>query len=374
MNLTTYRERHAIVHCVVLLLSCLAVLLATARPAFSQDGNGRRTVKVLTYNMDEGTDYIEVVGAATYGTFSDFTAAVQLTWANVQMSNPARRAELLAGQIVGAQPDLVSLQEVTTWFTGTLNGLSCQPTAVQINALSLLMDALERHGGHYKVLAQVPEFALGGPFPDLQTCVAALNEDVILGRVAGESEKLAYDNVQFGHYAYQFSLPSPIGAIEIPRGWASVDVSVSGQPFRFINTHLEDGTNPVLAPLAAAQAMELITGPGATSMPVVIAGDFNSNASDPDDPSYQAHQAITALGGFSDAWQEVHPTLPGYTWGVDGILPNPDYTRTERIDLIFTRGSAKVLTATVVGGAPQDRVDGYWPSDHAGVAALVQLP
>lgn len=374
MDLTAYHQRPAAARRVLLVLSCLALLLATPAPAYSQDGNGRRTVKVLTYNMDEGTDYLEVVGAATYGTFSDFTAAVQLTWDNVQASDPGQRAELLATQIVGAQPDLVSLQEVTTWFTGTLNGLSCQPTAVQIHALSLLMDALERHGGHYKVLAQVPEFALGGPFPDLQTCVAALNEDVILGRVAGESEKLAYDNIQFGHYAYQFSLPSPIGAIEIPRGWASVDVSVAGQPFRFINTHLEDGTNPLLAPLAAAQAVELITGPGATAMPVIIAGDFNSNASNPDDPSYQAYQAITALGGFSDAWLEVHPTLPGYTWGVDGILPNPDYTRTQRIDLILTRGSAKVLTAAVVGGAPHDRVDGYWPSDHAGVAAWLQLP
>ena len=106
---------------------------------------------------------------------------------------------------------------------------------------------------------------------------------------------------------------------------------------------------------------------------ITVAG-FNSNASNPDDPSYQAYQAITALGGFSDAWLEVHPTLPGYTWGVDGILPNPDYTRTQRIDLIFTRGSAKVLTAAVVGGAPHDRVDGYWPSDHAGVAAWLQLP
>ncbi|HEU5453711.1 MAG TPA: endonuclease/exonuclease/phosphatase family protein [Terriglobales bacterium] len=374
MDLTAYHQRPAAARRVLLVLSCLALLLATPAPAYSQDGNGRRTVKVLTYNMDEGTDYLEVVGAATYGTFSDFTAAVQLTWDNVQASDPGQRAELLATQIVGAQPDLVSLQEVTTWFTGTLNGLSCQPTAVQIHALSLLMDALERHGGHYKVLAQVPEFALGGPFPDLQTCVAALNEDVILGRVAGESEKLAYDNIQFGHYAYQFSLPSPIGAIEIPRGWASVDVSVAGQPFRFINTHLEDGTNPLLAPLAAAQAVELITGPGATAMPVIIAGDFNSNASNPDDPSYQAYQAITALGGFSDAWLEVHPTLPGYTWGVDGILPNPDYTRTQRIDLILTRGLAKVLTAAVVGGAPHDRVDGYWPSDHAGVAAWLQLP
>lgn len=374
MDLTAYHQRPAAARRVLLVLSCLALLLATPAPAYSQDGNGRRTVKVLTYNMDEGTDYLEVVGAATYGTFSDFTAAVQLTWDNVQASDPGQRAELLATQIVGAQPDLVSLQEVTTWFTGTLNGLSCQPTAVQIHALSLLMDALERHGGHYKVLAQVPEFALGGPFPDLQTCVAALNEDVILGRVAGESEKLAYDNIQFGHYTYQFSLPSPIGAIEIPRGWASVDVSVAGQPFRFINTHLEDGTNPLLAPLAAAQAVELITGPGATAMPVIIAGDFNSNASNPDDPSYQAYQAITALGGFSDAWLEVHPTLPGYTWGVDGILPNPDYTRTQRIDLILTRGSAKVLTAAVVGGAPHDRVDGYWPSDHAGVAAWLQLP
>jgi endonuclease/exonuclease/phosphatase family metal-dependent hydrolase len=350
----------------------LAMYLGTL-PAYSENGTGNRTVKVLTYNMDEGTDFIEVLGAQS---FPDFLAAVDLTWKNVQASNPARRAELLADQIVGAQPDLVSLQEVTVWVTGTWSWqeMNCKNPQVQIDALTLLMKALARHGAHYMILAQVPEFQLGGPFSDMTGCVAALNTDVILGRVAGKSEKLEYSNVQMQHYTTFAKLPSLIGAIDVPRGWASVDVKVEGKTFRFIGTHLEDGTaSPLLALVAGAQVMELLSGPAKTEMPVVLAGDFNSNANDPAGQSYLAYSVVTSYGQFVDAWNVIHPDELGFTWGPDGILPNPDYFRSERIDLIFVR-AAGVLGSKLVGGSPQDRVGDYWPSDHAGVSAHVKLP
>lgn len=354
-------------------VTAIAAVSLLALPAQSQTVNGHRTVKALTYNMDEGTDFIEVLSAQS---LSEFLDAVQLTWNNVQASNPSFRAELLARRIVADQPDVVALEEVTTWATGTWSWsqMTCVPDTVRINALQLLMDALARHGAHYQVLGQLQEFQLGGPFPDMTTCVAAADSDVILGRVAGASAKLNFSNVQMEHYLYYASLPSLIGLIPVPRGWLSVDVSVAGQTFRFVGTHLEDGTaNPQLAVVAAAEVGELLSGPANTTLPVIIAGDFNSNANDPEGSSYPAYAAIVGAG-FSDAWFSVHPDIPGCTWGPDGILPNPDYVRTQRIDFVFARDVSTLLTSALLGAAPHDRINGYWPSDHAGVAALVQFP
>ncbi len=355
---------------IALVLICVVLCLPTL-PAYCDAGN--RTVKVLTYNMDEGTDFIEVLGAQS---FSDFLKAVDLTWTNVQTSNPARRAELLADEIVGAQPDLVSLQEVTVWVTGTWSWseMTCQNPTVQIDALRLLVNALAKRGAHYTILAQVPEFQLGGPLSDMVGCVAALDTDVVLGRVAGQNDKLDYSNLQMGHYSIYAQLPSLMGPIDVPRGWASVDVTVAGKSFRFIGTHLEDGTaSPLLALVAGAQVSELLAGPAKTDLPVVLAGDFNSNADDPSGQSYLAYSVITNYGQFTDAWKAIHPEEPGYTWGPDGILPNPDYVRTQRIDLVFARG-ATILGSKVLGATPHDRVGDYWPSDHAGVSGHVKLP
>jgi endonuclease/exonuclease/phosphatase family metal-dependent hydrolase len=357
---------------VAILFAFVGAMLGMAVSAYSQTGKGSRTVKAMTYNMDEGTDFIEVLSAQNYG---EFLAAVQLTWSNVQASNPARRAELLADEIVAAQPDVVSLQEVTTWVTGnwSWSQMTCVPDTVRIDALSLLMEALASRGAHYSILAQVPEFSLGGPFPDQVTCVAAINSDAILGRTAGKNEKLEYSNVQMSHFLYYAQLPSLMGPIDVPRGWASVDVNVAGKPFRFIATHLEDGTSSdQLAFLSSLQAMELLSGPAATQMPVILAGDFNSNANDPNGQSYLSYSVITS-GGFSDAWKTAHPDLSGFTWGADGILPNADYVRTQRIDFVLVSG-ATVLGSKLVGAEPRDRVGDYWPSDHAGVSAHVQLP
>jgi endonuclease/exonuclease/phosphatase family metal-dependent hydrolase len=125
--------------------------------------------------------------------------------------------------------------------------------------------------------------------------------------------------------------------------------------------------------VASLEARELLSGPASTKMPIILAGDFNSDASNPGGASYPAYSVLADEGGFTDAWKAIHPQKSGFTWGPDGILPNPDYVRTQRIDLVFTSG-ATVLASKLVGAAPQDRVGDYWPSDHAGVSAVVQLP
>jgi endonuclease/exonuclease/phosphatase family metal-dependent hydrolase len=148
----------------------------------------------------------------------------------------------------------------------------------------------------------------------------------------------------------------------LPRGWASVDVKIRGKRFRFVATHLEAFS----APVRNAQAAELLAGPAATGLPVVLVGDLNSG------PGFDlAAYAALQSGGFADAWAGG----PGLTCCFAADLSDPDAALTKRIDVVLTKGGFATVSADVVGEDPADRTpSGLWPSDHAGVVATVELP
>jgi endonuclease/exonuclease/phosphatase family metal-dependent hydrolase len=70
--------------------------------------------------------------------------------------------------------------------------------------------------------------------------------------------------------------------VTITRGWISVDATVHGQAVRVIARHLESFYEPV----QEAQAAELVAGPGATTLPVAIAGDLNTGPGSAQTASY----------------------------------------------------------------------------------------
>ena len=91
----------------VILLLCLA---AGAEASFAQSlSNGDGDLRVMTYNANEGTDFLEVEQA---GTTTQFLIAVGQTITQVRATRPPERMQALASQIAGASPMLVSLQEV----------------------------------------------------------------------------------------------------------------------------------------------------------------------------------------------------------------------------------------------------------------------
>ncbi|HSB75121.1 MAG TPA: hypothetical protein VLC12_05680, partial [Terriglobales bacterium] len=98
---------------ILLMLPALACLLF-AMPAAAQFSL-RTTAKVMTYNVDEGTDFGAIIGVLTNTSSTDFATAVQQTVAEVENSDPADRAQRIADEIATAQPDLVGLQEVALW-------------------------------------------------------------------------------------------------------------------------------------------------------------------------------------------------------------------------------------------------------------------
>jgi hypothetical protein len=104
---------------------------------------------------------------------------------------------------------------------------------------------------------------------------------------------------------------------------------------------------------------------------VVIAVDGNADALG-GDPTMATYQLIRSLG-FGDAWAAVHPDQPGATWG---YMPDPNDPRPivhQRIDYIFFKNGIRALTAQLAGQRTQEKVDGQWPSDHAGVRAVLLM-
>src|SRR5712692_3374272 len=169
-------------------------LAAQTAPLGQQQNTDRAVVKVMAYNVDEGTDFEEDLAAALNpnSTLADFAAAVQLTLYNVRATNPPLRAQAIAAEIARTQPDLVSLEEVTIWRVGP----GPNPTPVEFDFLQLIQDALAAQGQHYAAVAVAPEFDLKGPLPDFVTFVEAENRDVILARTDLPAGDFTLSNIQ----------------------------------------------------------------------------------------------------------------------------------------------------------------------------------
>ena len=332
----------------------LTVFLLFSLTAAAQDG-GKGAIKVMTYNVNEGTDFLEVLSATN---LDDFRQAVAITLNNIESTNPPLRMQAVAKEIAQTEPDLVGLQEVTTWSVGG---------EVKFDMLQELLSALDNLGEHYVVVVKADEFQLAGQLPDL-TVVQGADYDVILARADAGME---FSNIQKAHFSdgVLLTLPTAVGPFTIARGWASVDVLFHGQSFRFIVSHLEQfiAAFPATVFLQEGQAFELIAGPGSASMPVIIAVDTNADALGGDD-SIATYLLIRSLG-FGDAWAAVHPDQPGATWGFMQDANDPRPTVRQRIDYVFFNSESRALTAQLAGQREQEKVDGLWPSDHVGVRA-----
>jgi hypothetical protein len=352
-----------------ILLAAIVAATVISLPASAQ-GNTFGDLGVMTYNVNEGTDFEQVIGVTTP---LEFLLGVGQIVTQVQGTNPPERMQAVAAQILAAGSTLVSLQEVDQWYVGSFNPVdgTCGAVSLQYDMLQELMDALAAQGGHYQIAKQVQEIAFP-PTPGLIPssgflCAAVTDNNVILARTDINPNIFQWSNPQSGQFATAAFLPTPVGTIPITRSWASLDVQFHGTTFRFIGTHLES-----FVPLIReVQASELRTGPANTSLPVVIAMDSNAQAFPlPQDPAYTDFVAA----GFNDVWQEIFPLTPGLTCCQNEADNNPVSQLYQRIDLILTLGNINAQRIALFGADPSTRTpDGLWPSDHAGVAARLNV-
>ena len=361
------------------LLNIVLVLCVLTSAGWAQDTThpGTRQIDVATINLYVGADFSPVLSLnpadPNYG--AQLLAGVATIYAQIRQSNFHVRADALAREIVRRSPDLVALQEVSLIRRQTpgdsIIGGTTPATEPDLDYLAILMKALKKYGAHYAVVAQVQDVDVEVPlltgtstFVDLRLT----DRDVILARTDLPAEQFRTFNPLAGNF--QARLPLPIG-VSVLRGWCSIDVQVRGRQFRLINTHLEDQL-PAPAPnIQRAQAAELLAGPAETSLPVILAGDFNSDANG--NYSSETYSHLTSSGDFRDIWRHAGGFARGLTWGHDALLADPTVPFELRLDLILFRGEG--LKATHAGTA--DPVIGtippLWFSDHAGLFGAMTI-
>ena len=351
----------------------LLAWLARPMPAAAQSlSNGKGNLRVMTYNVDEGTDYLEILDAVQHhpGDTVQFLVAVGQTIKQVRATDSPARMQAVALQIIAAGPALVSLQELDQWYTGPFNPITgaCGPMSLEFDILQELTDALAAQGVHYQIAIQAQQYAFpptpgfippAGPF----LCASVVNHVAILARTDLALSKFQWSNPQSAQYVNKLFIPTPLGLLPAPRAWISVDAMFNGKAFRFIGTHFES-VDPSIRLL---QGRELRNGPANTSLPVIVAMDSNA-------PAFPLPQDLTYMefiaAGYNDAWSEIFPLAAGFTCCQAQFVNNPVSELNQRIDLILTLGSIEAQNIALFGADPSTLTPGgLWPSDHAGVAA-----
>ena len=269
----------------------------------------------------------------------------------------------MADEIRSEQPDLIALEEVTLWESGPPGG----PPTIVLDQLQLLLKALTERGLNYAPVVVQSLTSTAAPSSPT-TIVRFTDRNAILARTDLKHSDMDLSNVQ--QRIYQANFGFPIGGTTVPvlAGWTSVDVKVRGKMFRFVDTHLQSTITgiPAATAVQVAQAEELIATMNSTKLPVVLAGDFNSNAEVGPDDTATTTDILAA--GYTDAWRVFNPPGTGFTWPLflEDFQSGTSVVPFERIDLIFAR-DLKVASVQRSGLLPP------WPSDHVGVVATLQL-
>ncbi|MEO6943115.1 MAG: endonuclease/exonuclease/phosphatase family protein [Lacisediminihabitans sp.] len=132
----------------------------------------------------------------------------------------------------------------------------------------------------------------------------------------------------------------------------------TGTEFQAVNTHLDNYSRT--SRIRSADELRRIV--SASSLPTVMTGDFNTDAET--DP----YEELTGNGLLLDTWDTAEKRLTA-VWGSFPNYHAPEHHH-KRIDWILTTPTVSVLSAAI----NVNRYEGGWPSDHAAVQAVVQIP
>jgi endonuclease/exonuclease/phosphatase family metal-dependent hydrolase len=368
------RFAHAARAYIVLAALCLAATIVPSAPVVAHPLRAP-TLRLVSYNVYYGGRLEDLFLATTQEELFQRVGAV---WSQVLGTDLPGRAARIADEIASVSPHVVGLQETPLWrtqFPG--DGPASEASTVRFDFLALVLDALAARGQHYAAVAsnenldaELPRFDPTSPtgIEDIRLT----DRDVILARTDLPATTFSVANALGGSFEHLLTIPAGVlaGGV-VPRGWTSIDVTLSGRTVRVINTHLER----VSPADQVAQAQELLAGPANTTLPVVLIGDLNSAAGSggvPGESDTSTYDDLSAAG-FDDAWLDRWRFLPGFTCCQDASLTSAT-ALSERIDVVLLRGRLRTLLVWRLGERERDRTaTGFWPSDHAGLSAIVRL-
>jgi endonuclease/exonuclease/phosphatase family metal-dependent hydrolase len=343
-----------------------AVLLVGFAAGCDTPGSETADVIVMSQNLYLGADLFLVANEPNPQLIP---LRVAQLYAMVQATDFPARAKSIAAEIERQRPDLIGLQEVSTYYIQSPgDNLPGQPgtpaTQVTIDFLAILQAELQALGLNYTTVSvlnnsdvELPATTDGVSFFD----VRYRDADVILAR-----QGVTTSNPVTRHFNALVTVP--VGGVDQTyiRGYQSVQATVDGKALTFFNTHLEVGG--AAAPVQEAQAVELKAALDATSGTVILAGDLNSDANGSTTASYGILTEASTQP-LRDVFPASTTTEP--TCCQDDDLRNGVSTLTRRIDFVLYRGAPTSVQGETVLDRPQDRVQSaaglLWPSDHAGV-------
>ena len=363
---------------ITLFIAAGGALLALVAPSQARKSPGRNEIKVMSYNIFQGSELSHTL-TATSG--SALPAAVAADYGNVIASNIPARAAALAAEIKANSADLVGLQEAVEWRTQTPpnKGLvTLVPTAstVSYDFVALLVKALGKLGLHYTAVAITNNLDIQatGSFASGPMDVRFTDRVAILARKGVKITNVVHQNFKTHDSVPLFGFP-----LTVPDGYASVDATIGARRVRFITTHLDGLNDSNASSIRNAEMKEILAGSGKTSLPVVITCDCNAI------PTSLLHHTVIGAG-LRDAWSVVNGHNAGLTCchrnsptnpEVDVADPSPTQGIVERLDYVWAGKQFTVMSDKTVGLNPADRTKTtpkLWPSDHLGLAAVLSLP
>ncbi len=330
----------------------------------------RSGIKVMTRNIYVGADVDRVIE----GGLGELDAVMQQLFST---SYPDR-AGGLANEILSARPHLIGIQEAS-YIAGNIPDMGY----IEMDYLEILLQILGAYGLRYKEFRSNENVNVFMPLVEGSTefYIQLIDYDAILVRDDVEVSDFFTKN-------YEANLPVPTLGLTIQRSFSAVTAKVGKKSYRFVNTHLEPVPEsfPDVIYIQMGQAQELLGYLQAETLPVILVGDFNTEATRSAGQTYQ----LMVNTGFVDVWTRNlrRRNRRGFTASHDKDLRNTTVTLDQRIDLIFVRSNVGFcgwhvigpVYAWVVGDELTDRVwvedyqEWIWPSDHAGVIARLWIP
>jgi endonuclease/exonuclease/phosphatase family metal-dependent hydrolase len=233
-----------------------------------------------------------------------------------------QRLDLVAGEILRLDADIVLLQEVP-WTDGIGYGAKYLAERVGMNYVYL-----RANGNHNAIRFEEGE--------------------AILSAYPLKSPSFTELRPQAGYFQHRVVLHAVASTPE-------------GELHLFV-THLsgEDAIGP-------GQVESLTAFTNEAEGPAILAGDFNALESSP--------QIVSLTSVWVDAYRAIHPHEAGYTSSVDDLHAGPEETLERRIDYMFVSPDLRLLDAQRFSDHPFP-VDGgwLWVSDHIGLWIVIEIP
>jgi len=375
-------------------LACLAGTagMASAAPPPAAVGD----IDVMTQNQYIGANLFPLIPALMSGDATTINNAIVGVISTISATRTVDRVNAMAREILDRRPDLVGIQEA--WVIGCMPANEAPCTNPEFRGAwgDHLQQTATVLSGAYTLAAYIENFVFGYGFTDSSGnpgFVYVQDRDAVFVR-SGISYSLPVPGVDYpcdvpfvagSGCTFDVNTPLDFDGDKSPdayilHGFLVVDATVNGRPYRFVNTHLEngyvDGFPGVIQSAQAAQILDAMAGTP-SGRRLILVGDMNSDPSDAVDPTspipYTPYM-LFAGAGLSDAWLARPGNVAGLSCCQLEDLSNRVSELGRRIDLVLTREMPRrVKDARLIGEVAADRLmphgRGLWPSDHASVAA-----